>query len=114
MESDCNRVQEEIAWGRLLDPGAQAHVLACPRCQETALGFAVLESSLDACMDGAVPDHFADAVMKRIAVKPLVGARFSFEKWLMDKMTAHNLRLQAAYLCGAALVLFAFLLPSAA
>jgi RNA polymerase sigma factor (sigma-70 family) len=70
--------------------------------------------ALDACLDGEVPHQFADAVMRRIATNALVLAPFSFEKWIVDTLQASRLRLQAAYLCGAAIVLFAVLLPSAA
>ncbi len=108
-ETNCNHVQEDIAWGRALEPAAQAHVLVCPRCQETALGFAALESTLDAAMEGEVPDHFADGVMRRIEPR----SAFSLERWLDDRIQL-PLRMQAAYLCGVAFVLFAFFLPSAA
>jgi predicted anti-sigma-YlaC factor YlaD len=62
----CLTIQEEIAWGRMLNPEAQAHVLNCSACRQLTLEFSKLDSVFAAGETIAVPDDFAARVMNKI------------------------------------------------
>jgi anti-sigma factor RsiW len=62
----CQRIQEEMAWGRGLREEDQQHVLSCEMCSETAAQLKKLDSLVRSVIGADVPDGFADRVIGRL------------------------------------------------
>lgn len=62
----CQRIQEEMAWGRGLGEEDQRHVLSCKMCSETAAQLEKLDSLVRSAIGADVPDSFADRVIGRL------------------------------------------------
>jgi hypothetical protein len=82
----CNLIQEDIAWGKGLSVEDQKHVLSCGACSETAAQFEALDSFIRNAMETAVPEGFADRVVRQIEAEqqresiPLAGRFPSWER----------------------------------
>ena len=62
----CHLIQEDIAWGRGLNPEDQAHVLACDACSGVAARFEEMDALVTEMSKGDVPSGFADKVIAAI------------------------------------------------
>ena len=65
----CHLVQEDIAWGRGLNPEDQAHAISCEVCSNTAARFEEMDALLREMSGGEVPSGFADKVIAAIEKK---------------------------------------------
>jgi hypothetical protein len=75
----CNRIQEHIVAGDVLDETNQAHVVTCTSCGQVAAEWLALDSAIaDGLASGVeVPDGFADRVMAAVATEPSTSSRIA-------------------------------------
>ena len=109
---DCNRVQENIAWGRDLQDADKRHALGCAACLRVLEDFTVLQSALEEHLDGVrVPEGFADRVMKQVRERVRQEGRRPALSSLRELGLTIHFRL--AYVWGVILLAFGLLAPSA-
>lgn len=124
---DCNRIQENIAWGRGLPEAERHHALKCPACSRAFEDFTVLQSALEAHLDGArVPEGFADRVMERVRREGRHVTRLASRQaarsregsapvpgWAHLRQLGLIIHFRVAYVWGVILLAFGLLVPSA-
>ena len=110
----CNAIQERIVAGEILDEASQAHTLACASCSSFAAEWLALDGLIAEGIDGkvAVPDGFADRVMKSIAPATDAASRLDVllgRRWVQLALTQVGLAVAIANLLR---FVFSTLLPA--
>jgi hypothetical protein len=111
----CNRIQEHLVAGEVLDQAGQAHVVACASCGQVAADWLALDSAIAEGLDGGpeVPAGFADRVMAAVAAEPVASSsvsRLLGRRWLQVALANLGLAVAIANLLR---FVFSTLLPTA-
>lgn len=108
----CTEIQERIVAGESLTEGEQSHVLDCLACARLVADCVALDGLLAAGVDDAVavPDDFADRVMRALGEQPASGPDLLGRPWV--QLVLANLGIAVA-LVNLVRFVFAPLIPTA-